>query len=190
MGNLAHIHPMLTSLLCCLLGVSSISGNWCGYQSEWKAPYTTITYETKGFDSDGLSFNATTGVFTSPQLYEYMVTVTAVVGGMLPPKPGDLLMTTSPVYAQLFLKITENSHFDESHRRRGVSEENAYLLVKEGEVAALKVTMLLNKNDRVHLVAGHVTKSKYSREAYNHKVTNLTGGFLEDVTFCIVKKDF
>jgi hypothetical protein len=33
----------------------------------------------------------------------YTVTVTGVVGGMLPPKPGDLLMNTSPVYAQIFI---------------------------------------------------------------------------------------
>jgi hypothetical protein len=31
------------------------------------------------------------------------VTVTGVVGGMLPPKPGDILMNTSPVYGQIFL---------------------------------------------------------------------------------------
>ena len=34
----------------------------------------------------------------------YTISVTAVVGGMLPPKPGDLLMNTSPVYGQIFLK--------------------------------------------------------------------------------------
>ena len=31
--------------------------------------------------------------------------MTAVVGGMLPSKPGDILMEISPVYAQLYLKV-------------------------------------------------------------------------------------
>jgi hypothetical protein len=39
----------------------------------------------------------------APHAGFYTVTVTGVVGGMLPPKPGDILMNTSPVYAQIFL---------------------------------------------------------------------------------------
>jgi ABC-type siderophore export system fused ATPase/permease subunit len=38
-----------------------------------------------------------------PDSGSYTVTVTGVVGGMLPPKPGDILMNTSPVYGQIFL---------------------------------------------------------------------------------------
>jgi hypothetical protein len=44
----------------------------------------------------------------------------------------------------------------------------------------------LGGGDRLSLLAGHVTSRKYSREAYNHRITALPGGFLEDVTFCII----
>ncbi len=44
----------------------------------------------------------------------------------------------------------------------------------------------LGGGDRLSLLAGHVTSRKYSREAYNHRITALPGGFLEDVTFCVI----
>ena len=41
----------------------------------------------------------------------HTVTLTAVVGGMLPSKPGDILMEISPVYAQLYVKINGKEIF-------------------------------------------------------------------------------
>ena len=46
--------------------------------------------------------------------------------------------------------------------------------------------MYLGLGDTLSLETGHVTRSKYSREAYNHKITSIPGGYLEDISFCII----
>ena len=46
--------------------------------------------------------------------------------------------------------------------------------------------LYLDTGDTLALQAGHVTNRKYSREAYNHRRSALPGGFLEDVTFCVI----
>ena len=50
----------------------------------------------------------------------------------------------------------------------------------------VQVSVDLRAGDTLELQAGHVTKSKYSREAYNHKTSSIPGGFLEDITFCVI----
>merc|ERR1719383_788937 len=118
---------VLVSLLVSLLTVEGV--RWCGYQDEWRKGYSTITYrQSQGLTGDDRSFNFTSGIFTSPQHGRYQVVVSAVVGGMLPPKPGDLLMNTSPVYAQIFLKFNGNIKIDEEPR---------FLTVQEGQVSTL-----------------------------------------------------
>jgi hypothetical protein len=53
-------------------------------------------------------------------------------------------------------------------------------------VTCEQLKLSLNYGDKLWLRSGHVTSRKYSREAYNHRVTELPGGFLEDVTLCII----
>ena len=122
--------------------------------------------------------------------------LTAGVGGMLPPKPGDLLLMTSKVYGQLFIK----------HNGRVVPD--SYLLVKEGHVSHVEGHLDLSSGDvlelftgklitkyyylRYHSVfiwkcSGHVTSSKISRDAYGRQTNRIPGGFLEDITLCLVK---
>ena len=48
--------------------------------------------------------DTTTGVYQAAERGWVAFTVTATVGGMLPPKPGDLLLIPSPVYGQIFVK--------------------------------------------------------------------------------------
>ena len=81
--------------------------SWCGYQPEWRDSFSTITYadQTNLTGDDDLgTMDMETGVFTVAGMGHYYITVTATVGGMLPPKPGDVLLKTSPVYGQIFLK--------------------------------------------------------------------------------------
>jgi len=123
--------------------------------------------------------------FRAPVAGFYTVTVTAVVGGMLPSKPGDLLMNTSPVYAQIFLKHNGVLRLDGSTGEKRIEETN-YLLVREGHVGDLTSSVYLGQGDTLELYAGHVTSTKFSREAYNHKTMRLPGGYLEDVSFCVI----
>ena len=46
--------------------------------------------------------------------------------------------------------------------------------------------MYLDIGDQIELETGHVTKYKFSREAYNHRVMKIPGGHLEDITLCII----
>merc|ERR1719150_2767766 len=85
--------------------------------------------------------------------------LTAGVGGMLPPKPGDLLLMTSKVYGQLFIK------------HNGLVLPDSYLA----------------SGDVLELFTGHVTSSKISRDAYGRHSNRIPGGFLEDITLCLVK---
>ena len=68
--------------------------------------------------------------------------LTAGVGGMLPPKPGDLLLMTSKVYGQLFIK----------HNGRVVPD--SYLLVKEGHVSHVEGHIDLSGGDVLELFTG------------------------------------
>ena len=68
--------------------------------------------------------------------------LTAGVGGMLPPKPGDLLLMTSKVYGQLFIK----------HNGRVVPD--SYLLVKEGHVSHVEGHIDLSSGDVLELFTG------------------------------------
>ena len=68
--------------------------------------------------------------------------LTAGVGGMLPPKPGDLLLMTSKVYGQLFIK----------HNGRVVPD--SYLLVKEGHVSHVEGNIELSSGDVLELFTG------------------------------------
>ena len=68
--------------------------------------------------------------------------LTAGVGGMLPSKPGDLLLMTSKVYAQLFIK------------HNGMVLPKSYLLVKEGHVSHVEGDIHLNEGDVLELFTG------------------------------------
>ena len=79
----------------------------CGYRAEWNASHSTITYmDTFSHLTNQVvgPLDTETGVFTSPERGSFTFTVVATVGGMLPPKPGDLLLIPSPVYGQIFVK--------------------------------------------------------------------------------------
>merc|ERR1711973_12470 len=156
----------------------------CGYQNEWRETFSTIPYDvdqgTYGDESQQTWLNATTGKFMTRETERYRVIVTAVVGGMPPPKPGDIRLNTSPVYAQIFLY--ESS---EGTNEAWLTGNDNYLLVKEGEVANLETTVWLSPGVSLELRTGHVTRHKFSREVYNHRVAEIPGGFLEDITFCI-----
>ena len=54
---------------------------------------------------------------------EVTLTLTATVGGMLPPKPGDLMLLPSQVFGQMFVRLN------------GEVVPDSYLLVKEGQVS-------------------------------------------------------
>ena len=80
--------------------------------------------------------------------------LTAGVGGMLPPKPGDLLLMTSKVYGQLFIK----------HNGRVVPD--SYLLVKEGHVSHVEGHIDLSSGDVLELFTGKFILCKYDKPYY------------------------
>ena len=83
--------------------------------------------------------------------------LTAGVGGMLPPKPGDLLLMTSKVYGQLFIK----------HNGRVVPD--SYLLVKEGHVSHVEGHLDLSSGDVLELFTGKlITKYYYLTILYSY----------------------
>ena len=61
---------------------------------------------------------------------------------MLPPKPGDLLLMTSKVYGQLFIK------------HNGLVVPESYLLVKEGHVSHVEGHIDLASGDVLELFTG------------------------------------
>eukprot|EP00088_Acartia_fossae_P006700 TRINITY_DN13088_c0_g1_i3.p1 TRINITY_DN13088_c0_g1~~TRINITY_DN13088_c0_g1_i3.p1 ORF type:complete len:168 (-),score=33.98 TRINITY_DN13088_c0_g1_i3:136-639(-) len=159
---------------------------WCAYTPEWNNSYSTITYQTQNFyESNEIDepMNLMTGIFQAKTSGYYTVTVTAVVGGMLPSKPGDILMEISPVYAQLYVKV--NGKLMMNNEKGHLS----YLIVKPNVVGELELTLHLSAGDTVQLQTGHVTSYKLSREAYNHRITSIPGGYLEDITFCLVNHE-
>ena len=88
-------------------GVTYGSNHWCGFRPEWNTSQATINYlDTYQYMSNSLyhPLDTTTGVYHAEERGWYAFTVTATVGGMLPPKPGDLLLIPSPVYGQIFVK--------------------------------------------------------------------------------------
>ena len=71
------------------------------------ASHTTINYlDTYRYGSNHVHqpLDTATGVYQATERGWVAFTVTATVGGMLPPKPGDLLLIPSPVYGQIFVK--------------------------------------------------------------------------------------
>ena len=64
--------------------------NWsCGYSQELGNSFTKLTYDDKpGTIAIGQQYESS---YDSDQKQMVKVTVTATVGGMLPPKPGDIL---------------------------------------------------------------------------------------------------
>lgn len=179
-----EMNPSHILVFCCLFGLSS--GNiWCGYQPEWNRSHSTIPFLSISQENVVATTPMDKTKFRAPVAGFYTVTVTAVVGGMLPSKPGDLLMNTSPVYAQIFLKHNGVLRLDGSTGEKRIEETN-YLLVREGHVGDLTSSVYLGQGDTLELYAGHVTSTKFSREAYNHKTMRLPGGYLEDVSFCVI----
>ena len=73
---------------------------------------------------------------------------------MLPPKPGDLLLMTSKVYGQLFIK----------HNGRVVPD--SYLLVKEGHVSHVEGNIELSSGDVLELFTGKFILCKYDKPYY------------------------
>jgi len=166
-----------------VLELESAGTMWCGFSSEWNTSYSTVTYDSQNFyevEETEEPLNPVTGIFKVKNTGTYTVTVTAVVGGMLPSKPGDILMEISPVYAQLYLKINGKLMMSDMRGHQN------YLVVKPKEVAELAITTFLNKGDIIELQTGHVTSYKLSREAYAHRISKIPGGYLEDITFCVV----
>ena len=73
--------------------------------------------------------------------------LTAGVGGMLPSKPGDLLLNTSKVYGQLYIK------------HNGVVIPSTYLLVKEGHVSHVEGELHLKRGDVLELFTGEFRRN-------------------------------
>ena len=73
---------------------------------------------------------------------EVTLTLTATVGGMLPPKPGDLMLLPSRVFAQMFIRLN------------GEIVPESYLLVKEGQVSHKEMQLTLEQGDIVDLFTG------------------------------------
>ena len=68
--------------------------NWsCGYAQEWGKSFAKVIYD----DKPGTMGQQYESSFESDQKQMVVVTVTATVGGMLPSKPGDILLETSKV---------------------------------------------------------------------------------------------
>ena len=73
---------------------------------------------------------------------EVTLTLTATVGGMLPPKPGDLMLLPSQVFGQMFVRLN------------GEVVPDSYLLVKEGQVSHREMQLTLEQGDTVDLFSG------------------------------------
>merc|ERR1719495_825878 len=132
---------LVVAVLICEQAAAAAGRLWCGHQPEWTLSHKTISY-LDNMVEDTKPLNAKTGIFQAPGSGFYTVTITAVVGGMIPSKPGDLLMDTSPVYGQIFLKHNGMMRVDGSLGDKKI-EETHYLLVKEGEVAQITTKVYL-----------------------------------------------
>ena len=86
--------------------------------------------------------NLLSGQYRATKGERVQYSLTAGVGGMLPPKPGDLLLMTSKVYGQLFIK------------HNGMVLPKSYLLVKEGHVSHVEGDIHLNEGDVLELFTG------------------------------------
>merc|ERR1711990_905664 len=168
MGPLSSKMLLQVLLLSCIVNGISSSNLWCGYTQEWKQSFSTVEM------MDQLSLQSVSQ-YRAGQGERVRFSLTAGVGGMLPSKPGDLLLMTSKVYGQLFIK----------HNGRVVPD--SYLLVKEGHVSHVEGHIDLSTGDVLELFTGHVTSSKISRDAYGRQTNRIPGGFLEDITLCLVK---
>ena len=78
-----------------------------------------------------------------------------------------------------------------------------YLLVKQGEVGTYEGKILMEVGDTLELFTGtgfvcessfslssftgHVTTEKASRDVYAKKTMRIPGGYLEDVSFCVIR---
>ena len=94
--------------------------------------------------------------------------MTATVGGMLPPKPGDLLLIPSPVYGQIFVRHNGRRIWGRLAREMlsyfivGMVHVGAhktmnsfpYLLVKQGEVGNYEGKVMMEKGDTLELFTG------------------------------------
>ena len=62
-----------------------------------------------------------------------------------------------------------------------------YLLVKQGEVGSYEGKILLEVGDTLELFTGFVTTEKASRDVYAKKTMRIPGGYLEDISFCVIR---
>ena len=85
----------MLSWLVVLLGVAGRGGaeHWCGYRAEWNTSQAQVLWE-----------GGAGGGWVAARPGPVLVTLTATVGGMLPPKPGDLLLVPSPVRCNTILE--------------------------------------------------------------------------------------
>lgn len=184
------VSPFFLVLLLLIASSSASSPDqpgtsWCGYQPEWRDSFSTITYAAQTNltrDNEVGTMDMETGVFTVAGMGHYYITVTATVGGM-----------PSPAYGQIFLK--KSGHVFTSRLRGGISggydreygpesvDDILYALVEEDKVTDVRKAVGLRQGDTLELFAGHVTNSKIVRFTSQPEV--VSGGFLEDVTFCI-----
>ena len=106
---------------------------------------------------------------------------------MLPPKPGDLLLMTSKVYGQLFIK----------HNGRVVPD--SYLLVKEGHVSHVEGNIDLSSGDVLELFTGKFIRESLiaiydNRNIFSGHITSeksygihaFPGISVEDITLCLI----
>merc|ERR1711990_912944 len=155
-------------LLPLSLGVRGLSSTnlWCGHCQEWNKSFSTV---------DLMSHHNPHNSHNNPHMFSQyraakgervQYSLTAGVGGMLPPKPGDLLLMTSKVYGQLFIK----------HNGRVVPD--SYLLVKEGHVSHVEGHIDLSTGDVLELFTGYITSYKrYKRmEYFGNKYTDSFNG--------------
>jgi len=157
-----------------------ISGNlWCGYSPEWTSSYSRISFSPehgyRGINNQTVKHQ---DEYTAVMKEEVTLTLTATVGGMLPPKPGDLMLLPSQVFGQMFVRLN------------GEVVPDSYLLVKEGQVSHKEMQLTLEQGDTVDLFTGHVTREKISRDAYASNRHVIPGGFLEDVVFCVLHQKY